>query len=187
MPHSPIIFVEVPAASHILIYFILGINSLQTKNKTEDAGSKRKSSSTKGSGKVADAKKSKKSKVGKKQTSEPASGEDKVSDFFNQLSIYRGYKELMRVGEKDCYKLTEEEEDMVAYPFPKITFAGSPSWSEPGRPSQTYTAPNGKFFTVRDLGDAFADFERYCRDAHHSYFTGLRRCGPHTYFGEFDS
>ena len=78
----------------------------------------------------------------------------------------------MRVGEKDCHDLTKGEEEMVAYPFPEITFAGSGSWSEPGRGNEPYKAPNGKYFTVRDLGDAFANFDHYCRGAHHSCFTG---------------
>lgn len=38
-----------------------------------------------------------------------------------------------------------------------------------------------------DLGDAFANFEHYCRGAHHSCFTGLYRCGPHTYYAQWDS
>ena len=133
------------------------------------------------------AKKSK-SKVGKeKQEKSNPPVEDKVSDFFNELCIYRGYEKLMRVGEKDCHDLTKGEEEMVAYPFPEITFAGSGSWSEPGRGNEPYKAPNGKYFTVRDLGDAFANFEHYCRGAHHSYFTGLYRCGPHTYYAQWDS
>jgi hypothetical protein len=80
------------------------------------------------------------------------------------------------VYEDDDFRpLTEAELSAVAFPHPEIVMRGL------GRPVR-HAAPNGAYFTVRDLLAAVEETERATRpesswfggvDAHHVFFEGL--------------
>ena len=85
----------------------------------------------------------------------------------------------------DCIvELTDEEYNMVTYPFPEITLTGGMSgfltstiMNSEGM-FNTYRASDGKAFTVRELGAASADFE--LPDERYIFFEGLYDSN-HTY------
>uniref|UniRef100_A0A7S1UVD9 MYND-type domain-containing protein n=1 Tax=Grammatophora oceanica TaxID=210454 RepID=A0A7S1UVD9_9STRA len=87
-----------------------------------------------------------------------------VSDFFNQLCIYRGCSACRKWGEEVNPPLAEEELDMVAYPVPIIIFFPDVSGKFYDKRPKTFRAPQGKnYFTVRDLARTLAAYERGCK------------------------
>ena len=118
--------------------------------------------------------------------------EDKITQFFDGLSITRGDSEC-RSFEKDPSRstglrldeLSEEQYNFVAYPRPRITFTctASQGWgSYCGKGDKTYKAPNGAFFTVRDLARALAKWEgRTEKYGDHTFFEGFYRVGEGTF------
>ena len=111
----------------------------------------------------------------KEGLNESGIGDDKVSDFFNnKISMLRGRIEsLEKYTEDGMAPLTEEELNMIAYPYPRITFFMC---------KYTFHAPDGKAFTVRQLAEAFARAEEHNKDSRYCYFEGLvRHPDPHTF------
>ena len=122
---------------------------------------------------------------------------DRVSSFFNGLIFYRGKKDSLEKrtdgGDGTAAKLTDEELNRVAYPFPSITLTRDVDWAVEGEGedecssdeeygnSQTFQAPNGKHFTVRDLAYAMAKFEPD-DDVDAVFFEGIDKVGPHKYW-----
>lgn len=83
-------------------------------------------------------------------------------------------------GEEDVQELTAEQLSVVVFPEPTITLCG-----EAGIPT-THYAPNGKYFTVRDMIAAVIATEAQTRgqtewfggiDLHHVFFEGIYRNG----------
>jgi len=77
---------------------------------------------------------------------------------------------------EDFREVTTEEYAAIAYAQPQIQLRG-----QSGEPV-THRAPNGQFFTVRDLLDAVSETERQTRantdwfdgvDIHHVWFEGI--------------
>lgn len=111
----------------------------------------------------------------KEGLNESGVGDDKVSDFFNDnVSMLRGrIDSLKKYTENGVEPLTEEELNMIAYPYPRITFFMY---------KYTFHAPDGKAFTVRQLAEAFAEAEGHNKDSRYCYFEGLHRHpDPHTF------
>jgi len=106
----------------------------------------------------------------KEGLNESGIGDDKVSDFFNEdVSLLRGRIESL----EKCNSLTEDELNMIAYPYPRITFFMC---------RYTAHAPDGKAFTVRQLAEALSKAEEYSKDSRYCYFEGLyRHKDPHTF------
>jgi len=124
---------------------------------------------------------------------------DEVSSFFNGLVFFRGKKDSLEKkteeGDGDgSKKLTDEELNKVAYHFPTITLTRDDDglfWGDGEEEGysdekddgieQTFQAPNGKYFTVRDLADAMAAFEPD-DDVDDLFFEGLAKVGRNKYW-----
>ena len=63
--------------------------------------------------------------------------------------------------------LTEEECSRIAYPYPHFFYRGAISIGISIPRLRIFTAPDGKEFTVHQLGEAFAKAEADMADAHH--------------------
>ena len=124
---------------------------------------------------------------------------DKVSRLFNMLSMYVSDYAQLRGGdfrplldqngsERFDEPLTEDELDEVAYPFPFIYFKEEGDGGVLRGWSARFDAPNGKFFTVKDLVTAVARFGR-CQwgEDGHVFFEGLRRVNVQTYIAVYGS
>ena len=108
-------------------------------------------------------------------------GDDDVSDFFNNdVRMLRGrIDSLKKYTEDGMEPLTEDELNMIAYPYPRITFFMC---------MYTAHAPDGKAFTVRQLAEAFAKAEEPNKDSRYCYFEGfIRHRDPHTFQSMFGS
>src|SRR5688500_5202753 len=79
-------------------------------------------------------------------------------------------------GSKTSRDLTKEELQSIAFRGSEITLRGE------GGGTVIHKAPNGKFFTVRELLDAVVETERHSRgqskwldgiDVHHVFFEGI--------------
>lgn len=124
---------------------------------------------------------------------------DEVSSFFNGLVFFRGKKDSLEKkteeGDGDgSEKLTDEELNKVAYPFPTITLTRDDDglfWGDGEEEGysdvvddgieHTFQAPNGKYFTARDLADAMAEFEPD-DDVDDLFFEGLAKVGRNKYW-----
>ena len=100
-----------------------------------------------------------------------------VSAFFNGLSMMRGKPECQKYTEDSVVPLTEEEYNRIAYPHPKFIYTGALGlemlFGGGFSRGQTFHAPDGKAFTVRQLAEAFADAEKEYQHMHHCFYEGF--------------
>ena len=112
---------------------------------------------------------------------------DKVSDFFNGLSIMRGQTTAEKFTDDGIAPLTNDEYNQIAYPYPKFIYAGAAGIFGTLR-MITFHAPDGKAFTVRQLAEAFAKAEAQNQQDHYCFFEGfVQHCDPHTFWAMFGS
>ncbi|KAL9182286.1 hypothetical protein ACHAXT_012938 [Thalassiosira profunda] len=119
--------------------------------------------------------------IGCKEGAPARAKDDTVSDFFNSLSIRRGKTEVKKYDRESqtLVELTEEDYNQVAYPYPHFVYM------DPG--PVTFTAPDGKAFTVRQLAEAFAKAEAGY-DSRYIFFEGFEwGKDPHSFLAYFGS